>query len=66
MEAKFDRKDWDNIARKLKQKFPQLTDADLVWRHETKAGFYKIIAAGLGISRFEFEQIIAQLQQPTF
>jgi len=61
MKAEFDLKNWDNIAVKLKSKYPQLTDADLIWRHETKADFYMIIAVKLGISMNELEQIIEHL-----
>lgn len=61
MKAEFDLKNWDNIAVKLKKKYPQLTDADLIWRHETKVDFYMIIAVKLGISMNELEQIIEHL-----
>ncbi|MGQ7871434.1 hypothetical protein [Sunxiuqinia sp. sy24] len=61
MDAEFDLNNWASIAVKLKQRYPQLTNADLIWRHETKVDFYKTIAAELGITRNELEQIIAQL-----
>lgn len=61
MDEEFDLNNWDNIAAKLKNRYPQLTDADLIWRHETKVDFYKIIATELGMTTNELEQIIAQL-----
>ena len=61
MDKEFDLNNWDNIAAKLKNRYPQLTDADLIWRHETKVDFYKIIATELGMTTNELEQIIAQL-----
>ena len=61
MDTEFDLNNWDNVVVKLKKRYPQLTNADLIWRHETKADFYKLIAAELGITRNELEQIIAKL-----
>jgi len=66
MKAEFDLKNWENIAVKLKKKYPRLTDADLIWRHETKTDFYMLIAAQLGITTNQLEQIIAQLQTEIF
>jgi len=61
MNTEFDLHKWGEIALKLRQVYPQLTTADLIWRHETKADFYRMIAAELGMSRREFETIIDQM-----
>jgi len=61
MKAEFDLKNWDNIAVKLKKKYPQLTDADLIWRHETQVDFYMIMAVKLGITMNELKQMIKYL-----
>ena len=61
MDTEFDLNAWGDIAGKLKNKYPQLTNADLIWRHETKADFYKLIATELVITTNELEQVIAQL-----
>lgn len=66
MDTEFDLNAWGDIAEKLKNKYPQLTNADLIWRHETKRDFYKIIATELGITTNELEQIIAQLETQNF
>ncbi len=61
MDKDFDPKKWDSIQVGLLKKYPHLTNADLIWRHETKADFYMIIATELGMTTNELEQIIAQL-----
>lgn len=61
MNSEFDSYKWGEIALKLKEEYPQLTTADLVWRHETKNDFYKTIATEIGVSRRELEEIIDQL-----
>ena len=35
---------WENIKWKLKSLYPQLTDSDLMWRHETKNDLFNMIA----------------------
>ena len=47
MDTEFDMNNWGNVVVKLKKRYPQLTNADLIWRHETNADFYKLIAAEL-------------------
>ena len=61
MNRDFDLNKWDAIAVKLRKEYPQLTTADLIWRHESKADFYKTIATDLGISTNELERRIEQL-----
>ena len=61
MEAKFDLYHWDNVKGKLKSLYPQLTDADLIWRHETKDSLYNSIATKLVISKKAFSEVVESL-----
>ena len=61
MNAEFDLSNWSSVANELKRRYPHLTNADLMWRHETKRDFYKMIASELGMTTNELEQIITQL-----
>ena len=61
MNTEIDLHKWGEIALKLRQVYPQLTTADLAWRHGTKIEFYRMIAGELGMSRREFETMIDQL-----
>jgi hypothetical protein len=58
MDKEFDIIRWNLNKSKLMKKYPQLTTADLIWRHETKKDFFMIIADKLGLSNREFEEII--------
>ncbi len=51
METDFDLKHWVNVKGKLKKLYPQLTDSDLIWRHESKESLYYMIATKLVISK---------------
>jgi hypothetical protein len=61
MEKPFDLSHWENVKGKLKNLYPQLTDADLIWRHETKDNLFKLIATKLVISKKEFTEIVESL-----
>jgi len=61
MDNDFDLKHWDNVKGKLKGLFPQLTDSDLIWRHETKNDLFNMIATKLVISKKEFSEIVESL-----
>jgi len=61
MEANIDLMHWENVKHKLKVLFPQLTDADLIWRHESKDILFSSIATKLVISKKEFAEIVASL-----
>ena len=58
MEDEFDFKTWDIVKDKLKNIFPQLTDADLIWRHGTRDELFVTIATKLRKTRKEFNAII--------
>lgn len=61
MNTEFDLKKWDNVKDKLLGLFPQLTDADLIWRHESQDNLYYLIASKLFISKKEFTGIVDSL-----
>jgi hypothetical protein len=61
MNEKFDLYHWHRIKMTIKKKYPQLTDADLIWRHETKDEFFKTIAGKLGRTKNEFISEIEKL-----
>lgn len=61
MDKEFDLNKWNAVAVKLKVKYPQLTNADLIWRHESKSDFYKMIAASLGVTKRELQRQIEEL-----
>ena len=61
MKPDFDLDYWDRLKPILKMKFPQLTNADLIWRHETKNDMFKMIATKLRITQKQFEKDIETL-----
>lgn len=61
MDSEFDLKHWDNVKDKLLSLYPQLTDADLIWRHETKNALFASIATKLVVSKKEFTEIVDSL-----
>jgi hypothetical protein len=61
METDFDLKHWDNLKDKLKSLYPELTDSDLIWRHETKNDLFNLIATKLVISKKEFSDLVDSL-----
>lgn len=61
MDANFDLDRWKNVKEKIKSLCPQLTDADLIWRHESKENLYNHISPKLVISKKEFMAIVDSL-----
>ena len=61
MKKEFNIHYWNINNYKLKKLYPQLTDADLVWRHETKDDLFQTIAEKLEIKKTQLEEIIAGL-----
>lgn len=61
MDNEFDLKQWENVKRKLKSLYPQLTDSDLIWRHETKNDLFNMIATKLVMSNKEFFDLVDSL-----
>jgi hypothetical protein len=58
MTKDFDIYFWNVNSYKLKDIYPQLTDADLVWRHETQDDLYRMLAETLGVKKQELEETI--------
>jgi hypothetical protein len=61
MDVKFDLDHWERVKWKLKSLYPELTDSDLIWRHETKDSLYNLIANKLVISKKEFSAVVDSL-----
>jgi hypothetical protein len=57
----FDLDHWERVKWKLKSLYPELTDSDLIWRHETKDSLYNLIANKLVISKKEFSAVVDSL-----
>jgi hypothetical protein len=47
---------WNDLKSKLKMKYPQLTTADLQWRHSTWEDLIDMIAGKLGKSFRELKE----------
>jgi hypothetical protein len=62
MEPIFNLDDWNRLKPILKLRYPQLTDADLLWRHETKNDLYKMLATKLKKTRKQLEMEIETLE----
>jgi hypothetical protein len=58
MEKEFDLVYWNKLKSKLKQEYPLLTNADLLWRNNTKEELLRTIALKLGKTRREMLEII--------
>jgi hypothetical protein len=58
MEKEFDLVYWNKLKSKLKQEYPILTNADLLWRNSTKEELLRTIALKLGKTRREMLAII--------
>jgi hypothetical protein len=52
---------WNDLRSKLKQKFPVLTNADLLWRHSSQEDLLDMIALKLGKTYKELHEIIERL-----
>jgi hypothetical protein len=62
MEAKFDMNQWGYIKDKLRNKYPELTEADLVWGHISRNELIEIISAKLGKTNKELIDEIDSLE----
>ena len=58
METKFDLYQWRSIRDKLQNKYPELTDADLVWGRTTKDDMLQMISAKLGKTKRDLLDVI--------
>ncbi len=58
MEAKFNVAQWGFIRDKLQKKYPELTNADLVWGRTTRRDLIQMISAKLGKSQKDLLDVI--------
>lgn len=61
MEREFDFIYWNDLKSKLRQKYPQLTNADLLWRHGTEDDLLRMTASRLKKTKKELQEIIDTL-----
>jgi len=61
MNKKFDDVHWNELKYKLKQKYSQLTNSDLYFRHGTQEDLLRMIANKLGKTTKELQLIIEKL-----
>jgi len=61
MDAKLDLNRWKKVKEKIKSLYPQLSDADLICRHQSKENLYYLISTKLVISKKEFTEILDSL-----
>lgn len=58
MEREFDIMYWNDLKGKLKQKYPQLTNADLLWRYGAEGDLLRMTAFKLKKTKKELQEII--------
>ena len=58
MEAKFDINQWGQIKDKLKDQYPELTNADLIWGRVSREDLIQMISTKLGKSRKDLMDVI--------
>ncbi len=61
MEQEYEILYWNDLGSKLKQRFPLLTNADLLWRHTSKEDLLDMIALKLGKTYKELLTIIEKI-----
>jgi len=58
MENEWEIISWNDIKSKLKEEYPLLTNADLIWRHGKTEDLIEMIAFKLGKTSRELQEII--------
>jgi len=58
METKFDMNQWGYIKDKLRIKYPELTDADLIWGRVSRKDLIQMISAKLGKTQKDLIDVI--------
>jgi len=58
MEANFDMNQWARIKDKLKNKYPELTDADMIWGRTTRDDLLEMISSKLGKTKKGLMEVI--------
>jgi hypothetical protein len=60
MDNEFDINYWNDLKSKLKQKYPALTNSDLLWRHGSVEDLLRMIAFKLKKTKSELQAIIEE------
>jgi hypothetical protein len=58
MDTKFDMNQWRYIREKLQDKYPELTDADLIWGRVSRNNLMEMISTKLGKTQKELMDVI--------
>lgn len=58
MDTKFDMNEWGRIKDKLRDKFPELSNADLFWGRGTRDDMLVMISTKLGKSKKDLMDVI--------
>jgi hypothetical protein len=58
METKFDMNQWGYIKDKLRDRYPDLTNADLIWGRVSRNDLLEMISNKLGKTRKEIIDVI--------
>ena len=53
MDSKFDMNEWARIRVQLRNKYPELTDADLIWGRTSREELIQMISTKLGKTKKE-------------
>ena len=61
METKFDMNEWGRIKDQLRIKYPELTNADLIWGRTTRDDLIQMISSKLGKSKKDLMDVIESL-----
>ena len=62
METKFDMNEWGKIRIQLRNKYPELTDADLIWGRTSREELIQMISTKLGKTQKELMDEITSFQ----
>jgi len=64
METNFDMNQWGRIKDELRNKYPELTDADMIWGRTTRDDLLEMISSKLGTSKKCLLDVIESLDYP--
>ena len=62
METKFDMNEWKRIRIQLRNKYPELTDADLIWGRTSREELIQMISTKLGKTQKELMDEITSFE----
>jgi hypothetical protein len=66
METKFDLSQWSHIKDKLRNRYPVLTEADLIWRSTTEEDLLQNISTKLGKTKKDLMDVIASFDYSVY